>query len=57
MNSIKKILTIIKRGKLLKKVKTLIGIKEKKDVDVNVNPHIIDTSNHDWEQYNDNVSF
>lgn len=57
MNSIKKILTIIKVEKILKKVKTLIGIKKKKGYDVNVNSHIIDTSNHDWEQYNDNVSF
>ena len=57
MNSIKKILTIIKVETLLKKIKTLIGIKKKKDYDVNVNPHVIDTSNHDWEQYNDNVSF
>lgn len=57
MNLIKKILTIIKVETLFKKVKTLIGIKKKKDNDVNVNPHVIDTSNHDWEQYNDNVSF
>lgn len=57
MNLIKKILTIIKVESLFKKVKTLIGIQKKKDDNVNVNPHVIDTSNHDWEQYNDNVSF
>jgi hypothetical protein len=57
MNSIKKIFTIIKSVRLVKKVKTLIGIDKKKADNVDVKSHVIDTSNHDWEQYNDNVSF
>lgn len=57
MNSIKKIFTIIKSVRLVKKVKTLIGIDKKRADNVDVKAHVIDTSNHDWEQYNDNVSF
>lgn len=57
MNSIKKIFTIIKNVGFVKKLKTLIGISKKKGNNVDVNPFVIDTSNHDWEQYNDNVSF
>ena len=57
MNSIKKIFTIIKSVRLVKKVKTLIGIDKKRADNVDVKGYVIDTSNHDWEQYNDNVSF
>jgi len=56
MNSIKKILTILKGMGFVNRIKTLIGTK-KKVSDVKVDSFITDTSSHDWEQYNDNVSF
>lgn len=57
MNSIKKILNLIDKQKFVIKLKKLIGIKKKKDSQRSVNPFIVDVSDHDWEQHNDNVSF
>jgi len=57
MNSIKKILNLIDKQKIVIKLKKLIGKKKKQDSPINVNPFIVDVSDHDWEQHNDNVSF
>lgn len=56
-NSTRNILKIIKEVLSLKKIETLKGIKKKKGDEVEFKPFVVDNSNHDWEQHNDNISF